>query len=278
MLPEIGEMNEMPTRWSSSPQSLAAKRKNRAAAATAPAGDPGVAGTGRDGEGAGGCFERPPSRSRARSRAACRAMRRRERRRNDKPAAVKAGRANPRHVAVARAERWRPGNCGRLLTVVLAKEYAPRCRSCGAYVSRIYRRPATVSLQLRDYRRIRPPRGRHHGRRRQAGADGDLRQQGQFHLGHARACRQAQADGQGPRPKCLPCCSGGWSPICASARTARDWHRESAPRHRNAWLPPEGVQVGLWYRRFAAVSRAARSGGLLRRMDAATSTASATTC
>jgi hypothetical protein len=32
MLPEIGEMNEMPTRWSSSPQSLAAKRKNRQAA------------------------------------------------------------------------------------------------------------------------------------------------------------------------------------------------------------------------------------------------------
>ena len=31
MLPEIGEMNEMPTRWSASPQSLAAKRKNRAA-------------------------------------------------------------------------------------------------------------------------------------------------------------------------------------------------------------------------------------------------------
>lgn len=33
MLPEIGQMNEMPERWSSSPQSLAAKRKNRAAAA-----------------------------------------------------------------------------------------------------------------------------------------------------------------------------------------------------------------------------------------------------
>jgi hypothetical protein len=31
MLPEIGEMNEMQTRWSSSPQSLAAKRKNRQA-------------------------------------------------------------------------------------------------------------------------------------------------------------------------------------------------------------------------------------------------------
>ena len=30
MLPEIGEMNEMPTRWSSTPQSLEAKRKNRA--------------------------------------------------------------------------------------------------------------------------------------------------------------------------------------------------------------------------------------------------------
>lgn len=30
MLPEIGELNEMPTRWSSTPQSLAAKRKNRA--------------------------------------------------------------------------------------------------------------------------------------------------------------------------------------------------------------------------------------------------------
>lgn len=30
MLPEIGEMNEMPTRWSASPQSLAAKRQNRA--------------------------------------------------------------------------------------------------------------------------------------------------------------------------------------------------------------------------------------------------------
>ena len=32
MLPEIGNMNEMPERWSSSPQSLAAKRKNRQAA------------------------------------------------------------------------------------------------------------------------------------------------------------------------------------------------------------------------------------------------------
>jgi hypothetical protein len=32
MLPEIGEMNEMPTRWSSSPQSLQAKRQSRAQA------------------------------------------------------------------------------------------------------------------------------------------------------------------------------------------------------------------------------------------------------
>lgn len=33
MLPEIGQMNEMPERWSASPQSLAAKRKNRSAQA-----------------------------------------------------------------------------------------------------------------------------------------------------------------------------------------------------------------------------------------------------